>query len=165
LLAGVGIALVGVAVYSKAIRADTVTLEGSGMRMTMPSAWDGRTYENPTGLEVLQAASVPLAPDDDDVGNKTVRRLATGDVFISVFFWPDWPPKGGSGANTALALPISIGRADFGGFGGQVAPSMAQRVGEVDGKLVQVRVCFGTPRPIDALIARANTVLKTFALT
>jgi hypothetical protein len=42
---------------------------------------------------------------------------------------------------------------------------MAQRVGEVDGKLVQVRVCFGTRVPSNALIAQANAPLKTFAIT
>ena len=165
LLAGIGIALVGMAVYFKAIRADTVTLKGSGLSITLPSAWDGRAYENTAGLRVLQAASFPLAPNDDDVGNRTVRSLGSRDIFISAFYWPDWPPKGGSGKNTALALPISIGRSDFGGFEGQVVPSMAQRVGEVGGKLVQVRVCFGTRTPSKELIAQANALLRTFAIT
>jgi hypothetical protein len=167
ILVSIAIALLGVAAFSKMIRTDTVELKGVGISVSVPTSWDGRTYENSTGLRVLQAASVPLSPeeDDGDVGNQTLRQLGDQDIFISVWYWPDWPPPGGNGDTVPLSLPARITRSDFGSFEGQVAPSMAQRVGLVEGKLVQIRVGFGSRTPSDRLVARANAVLRTLAIT
>jgi hypothetical protein len=165
LAVGIAVALIGTAVYSQFARNSVVTLRGSGLSIDLPSSWDGKTYENGTGLRVLQAASVPLPLDgDDDVGNKTVAGLGSDDLFISVWYWPDWPPKDTNSPTPRLPLPVQITRADFDSFEGQVAPAMAQRVGAVDGKLVQIRVAFGNSSPSDELIAEANRVLRTFAV-
>jgi hypothetical protein len=167
LFVGIAVALLGTAAYWKLIRADTATLKGAGMRVEVPRTWDGRTYENTTRLRVLQAASLRLSPqeDDGDVGEATVRRLGSRDIFISVWYWPNWPPAGGNGDAAPLTLPPRIARSDFGSFEGQIAPSQAQLVGLIDGKLVQVRVLFGTRTPSDGQLAEANEVLKTLEIT
>jgi hypothetical protein len=143
-----------------------VTLQGAGLRVEVPASWDGRTYENTTGLRVLQAASFRLSPTgDDDVGSASLQRLESSGIFISVFYWPDWPPRGGNGDAVPLARLLRITRADFGGFEGRIAPSEAQLIGLLDGKLVQVRVAFGTRTPSDGQLAEANAVLRTFVIT
>ena len=167
LVVGIAVALLGILGYSKLTGPGPMTLNGAELRIEVPASWDGRTYENPTGLRVLQAASLPLSPkeDDADTGSGTQRRLEAQDIFLSVWYWPDWPPPGGNGDTTPLSLPPRISRADFGGFEGQIAPSEAQLVGLIDGKLVQVRVAFGTGTPSDGQLVKANAILRTFAIT
>jgi hypothetical protein len=94
-----------------------------------------------------------------------LRKLQDQDIFVSVWYWPDWPPPGGNGDTVPLPLPPRIARADFGGFEGQIAPSEAHLSGLIDGKLVEVRVAFGTRTPSDGQLVEANAVLRTFAIT
>ena len=166
LFVGIAVALLGAVAYWKVIRPDTATLKGAGMSVEVPRTWDGRTYWKP-GLRVMQAASLRLSPqeDDADVGEATVRRLGSRDIFISVWYLSDWPPAGGNGDAAPLTLPPRIARSDFGSFEGQIGPSQAQLVGLIDGKLVQVRVLFGTRTPSEGQLAEANKVIETLEIT
>src|SRR4051812_33912955 len=83
------------AVLAGAAEASPRGVQGFGMRMTLPPGWHGRVYVRDGGADVdLQAATVPLAPGDDDVGSRTRRRMHAGDVLIAL--WEYAPPVHGS---------------------------------------------------------------------
>ena len=140
----------------------TRVLRGVGLSIELPLAWDGRIYENDTGLRIVQAASVGLVRGDDDVGSKTIQRLGSDDVIVAIWYWPEQTDAPDSGA-----LPLQIGRSNFGDFecyADPPAPETAMRMAITDAHLLQTVVFFGSESPSDDAIAQANRVLESLTI-
>jgi hypothetical protein len=168
------LALLGLVVTSQQVgggSSETIVparvIRGLGLSIGLPVGWDGRIYENDTGLRVVQAAGVRLASGDDDSGSETMRAMGSDGIIVSVWYWTDWPPPGQSGARDSITLPLQISRSDFGDFGcyaDRPAPATAMRGGTVDGHLIQTVVFFGTESPSDDAISQANSVLASLTI-
>jgi hypothetical protein len=146
------------------------TISRYGLSIDLPAGWEGRIYENETGLRVIQAGNFSIAErdDDGDVGEESVQRMGSEGIYIAIWSWADRPPPGWGDwplpDDEVATLPLQIGRSDFGSFEcGLVAPSTAMRAVTVEGRLVQVVVSFGSATPGNEAVAEANRVLSTFS--
>lgn len=146
------------------------TISRYGLSIDLPAGWDGRIYENETGLRVIQAGNFSIAErdDDGDVGEESVQRMGSEGIYIAIWSWADRPPPGWGDwplpDDEVATLPLQIGRSDFGSFeclGG--APATAMRDVTVEDDHVQVVISFGNATPDDEAVAEANGVLSTFS--
>jgi hypothetical protein len=151
--------------FASARQSEARTISGYGLSIDLPAAWEGRIYENDTGLRVVRAASFRLVENDDDVGSKSQKRIGEDGIHIAIWYWADWPPPGQDTAFLAATLPVQIDRSDFGGFEGSVAAATAMRAVTIDGHLLQLVVSFGRTDPTDEAMGDANKVLASFAIS
>lgn len=142
----------------------TEAISGYGLSLELPDGWDGRIYENETGLRVLQAANIRLVERDDDVGSESLRLMRSDGILIALWYWPDWPPADQETDLDPAMLPLQFSRSDFGDFEGARAPATAMRSVTVEGELVQVVASFGVGSPSDEAVAQANSVLATLRI-
>jgi hypothetical protein len=61
-----------------------VVLEGDGLRIDLPAGWEGRWLRPSPQLRAVQAADVPIDPEDDELGERTTGALPPGSCFLSV---------------------------------------------------------------------------------
>jgi hypothetical protein len=61
-----------------------VLLEVNALRVELPGAWHGQVVNRSPHLPTLQAASLSLDPDDEELGPRSTARMAPGDCFLAL---------------------------------------------------------------------------------
>jgi hypothetical protein len=58
------------------------SLSSYGIRITLPSAWQGRIYKRTGGLPILHAGNFTLPRGDDDAGTKAIKKMHQANILI-----------------------------------------------------------------------------------
>jgi hypothetical protein len=133
------------------------TLEGFGLRLTLPSGWHGTLYRRSGEEPVLHAATFPLPPGDDDLASKATRAMRRGDILVVLL--EKRPTARGYSYNPAR-LPLKIVRGNVRPLGGR---AVARRTFSLNDRKFELSVEFGSRPVTSAQLARANRLLAGFS--
>jgi hypothetical protein len=61
-----------------------VVLVGDGLRIELPAGWHGQLVRRSPHLPTLQAASFPLDPGDEELGQGSRAAMSSGDCFLAL---------------------------------------------------------------------------------
>ena len=153
LLASVALAALGLS----ASTATQTRVERYGLRVDLPPGWHGRIHVREGGAAAdLIAATVPLAPRDDDYGSRIRPRMRAGDVLI--LLWEYEPPasaiKRWRAGFPQARIPIRVRPPDLTSMEG--IGTAVNRSLRFAGRYFQLVIVFGRRKPSAADFARAN---------
>jgi hypothetical protein len=145
-------------------------VSGAGLELRMPASWDGRLYLADGVTPVVQAASFPLPPSGQEVpDDPPAEAFADDGVYVALISQGDFRHGGLPMPSPVqwdeVSLPITVAPSHF-----EVEPaasglSVASRHVAVDLRAFLVRVVLASDEPSPELLAAANDVLSTFALS
>jgi len=159
---------VGEASSRESIAQPERVIHGFGLGLWLPPGWRGRVFaapENATArLAVLQAATLPLAHDDDVFGSTTSARMAADDARIVLMEFP--AEQVGSQGFRPITLPLSLGRADFDRHPAVPADHvLARRRFALAGRPFSLFVEFGRRQPDAGQLALVRRLLAHLTIT
>lgn len=141
-------------------------LSGYGIAVDLPPGWEGRIYKRPEGDPTLHAGNFALPVEDGDFGSRSLTGMGSGGAFVVVteyerslagrgLFDPEAPaPLPATSELNAWAL-LRVRQGQFG----------IQRFMTIGGRPFCVYLVVGTVPSPSALLAEANIVLRTLAIT
>jgi len=145
---------------------DARPLDGLGLHIELPHGWYGRiTRPGPGPAIVLQAATVPLAPDDGS-GIKTHEPMASEDIFLMIVDTLMTPAQvSGDESWSDANGPVMFRRSDLHDVWPRTPlPSYGVRFLVVENRPLSIYFGFGT-EPDDERLDEANHVLGSLRVT
>lgn len=140
-------------------------LSGYGVKVDLPSGWEGRIYKRPEGDPTLHAGNFALPVEDGDFGSRALAAMGSGGAFLVVteyerslaglgLFSPEAPaPLPATSELDAWAL-LRVRRGQYG----------IQRFMTIGGRPFCVYLVVGTVPSPSRLLAEANVVLRTLSI-
>lgn len=156
--------------------AEPTILQEGGIRMTVPDGWHGRAdFLSGYTRKIFQVATFPLPPLSDAEATSTRALIGPDDVLIVMVEHHD--PCGGSDPMFPRVIgPVSIEVRDFESPHDVCDPplpalrdvpadhALARKTFELEGRLFDLRVEFGTRPAPDARVAEVNEILNSLVV-
>jgi hypothetical protein len=144
------------AVETADVGSEPRTVSGHGLRIELPSGWDGVVVKS--GLNVaplLRAANFPLTEPPSDIGRLSQRTMGADDVLITIVDYGEVP----GAMESKQAQPVRLGRSDVTSFEGFLEPVATHSL-TVKGHTLQLWIV-AAKEPTDLQLEQANAVLAT----
>lgn len=156
--------------------AEATTLAEGGIQLTVPPGWHGRADFLPGYTrKIFQVATVPLPPLSDDEATTSRSLIGPDDVLIVIVEHQD-PCGGPDPMFPRIPGPVTLEARDFQSPHDVCDPplpalrdvsedhALARKTFELEGRLFDLRVEFGTRPASEKLLAQVNEILGSFTV-
>jgi hypothetical protein len=156
--------------------AEVTTLDEGGIQLTVPPGWHGRADFLPGYTrKIFQAATLPLPPLSDDEATTSRSLIGPDDVLIVIVEHQD-PCGGPDPMFPRIPGPLTVEARDFESPHDVCDPplpalrdvsedhALARKTFELEGRLFDLRVEFGTRLAPEGLLAQVNEILGSFTV-
>jgi len=153
---------------------EEVTLDEGGVRLTVPEGWHARSdFLSGYTRKILQIATFPLPSLSDHEATSARSLIGADDVLIVIVEHQD-PCTGGDPMFPRISPPLTIALEDFDSPHEVCDPplpslrdiparhALARKTFELERRLFDLRVEFGTDPPPEQLVSEVNRILRSF---